>query len=66
MDTSGFYKEEELTLLYAPNFVYMPDKTTLTRETRAEHEYPVKGWYWFDSETDARNFFNLPITISEE
>jgi hypothetical protein len=58
-DTSGFYAIEGETLLYAPNFVYFPDKTTLLRENKDNYEYPVKGWYWFDTENDATNFFQI-------
>jgi hypothetical protein len=24
--------------------------------------YPAGGWYWFDSETDARLFFDIPFS----
>jgi len=58
-DTSGFYTLQDDNLLYAPNFVYFPDKSSLLRENKDSYEYPVKGWYWFDEETDAINFFNI-------
>jgi hypothetical protein len=32
----------------------------LHAETHGEHTYPVDGWYWFDTEQDARDFFGLP------
>ncbi len=25
-----------------------------------DYTYPVKGWYWFDTEDQARLFFDLP------
>jgi hypothetical protein len=29
----------------------------LIASEHATYEYPVDGWYWFDSEEDAREFF---------
>lgn len=26
------------------------------------YDYPVQGWYWFDTEEEAKQFFNLPLT----
>jgi hypothetical protein len=26
----------------------------LRKETHEQHTYPVDGWYWFDSETEAK------------
>jgi hypothetical protein len=26
----------------------------------ADYELPIDGWYWFDSESEAREFFGLP------
>lgn len=54
----GFYKLDG-DLLYGPNFVYGPT-FTLLKEEHTTHTYPVEGWYWFDSEADARAFFGLP------
>lgn len=58
MDTSGFYKLDGL-LIYGPNFV-LNAAYELRRDTHAQHTYPVDGWYWFDSEAEARAFWNLP------
>lgn len=59
MDTSGFYKLDG-ELLYGPNFV-LNANYELRKETHDQHTYPVDGWYWFDSEIEAREFFGLPI-----
>lgn len=59
MDTSGFYKLDGGTLLHGPNFV-LHAGFELRRETREHHSYPTDGWHWFDSETEARAFFDLP------
>lgn len=57
IDTSGFYKNDNGTLLYGPNFV-LNKNYELRRETKDQHEYPVDGWRWFDTEEDAvKNMF---------
>jgi hypothetical protein len=63
MDTSGFYKLDG-SLLYGPNYV-LNANYELRRETRDDHSYPVNGWYWFDTEEEARLFFNLPAMFVE-
>jgi hypothetical protein len=30
------------------------------------YTYPVQGWYWFDTEDEAKIFFNIPITENFE
>lgn len=61
-DTSGFYKLDS-DLLFGPNFV-LNANYELRRETHDQHEYPVDGWSWFDSEEQARAFFNLPEPVA--
>jgi hypothetical protein len=63
MDTSGFYKLDG-SLLYGPNYVFNANYE-LRRETRDDHSYPVDGWYWFDTEEEARLFFDLPAEFIE-
>ena len=58
-NTNGFYKLDG-ELLYAPNFV-LNANYELRKETKDEHTYPVDWWYWFDTEEEAKTFFNLPI-----
>jgi hypothetical protein len=57
-DTSGFYKLDG-DLLYAPNYV-LNANYELYRELHETYTYPVDGWYWFDTEAEAREFFGLP------
>jgi hypothetical protein len=57
-NTSGFYKLDS-ELLYGPNFV-LHASYELLRDTKDQHTYPVDGWYWFDTEAEARKFFDLP------
>lgn len=32
----------------------------LLTEDKDTYTYPIDGWYWFNSEEEAREFFNLP------
>jgi hypothetical protein len=63
-DTSGFYKLDG-ELLFGPNFV-LNANYELRRQTRDQYTYPTDGWYWFDSEDEARAFFGLPPKAEEE
>lgn len=56
METSGFYKYENNELTHGINFVAAP-LFTLLREDKDSYEYPVYGWYWFDSREEAEAFF---------
>ncbi len=63
---SGFYKNNNGTLLYAPNFVYSRD-FELTRGAKIAGDegkgkvlrLPVDGWYWFDTRREALVFFKV-------
>lgn len=57
-ETQAFYKDDNGLLLYAPNGVYGPDYTLLP-ELHDTYTYPVEGWYWFESEEEAKAFFNI-------
>lgn len=58
---SGFYKNDNGTPLYAPNFV-INKNFELLRENKDGYTYPVDGWTWFDSveEAAAAMGFELP------
>ena len=32
----------------------------LLTEDKDTYTYPIDGWYWFNSDEEAREFFNLP------
>lgn len=64
-NTTGFYKNENGLLLFAPNGVTGPSYD-LQPSAHTEHTYPVDGWSWFDSEAQARVFFGLPEKIEED
>jgi hypothetical protein len=60
METSGFYKNDSGMILYAPNFVEA-GSYNLYIESKDTYEYPIGGWYYFDSEEEAYLFWNLPL-----
>jgi hypothetical protein len=57
MNTAGFYKILENNLQYQPTFVYEED-FSLWSGNYLIYAYPLGGWYWFDSEEQAKLFFN--------
>lgn len=59
-DTSGFYKNDDGTLLYGPNFVENR-AYRLERAKHAEYAYPVDGWFWFNSGDEAAAAFGLTV-----
>ena len=63
-DTSGFYKLDSEILLYGPRFV-LNANYELRKETHTEHTYPIDGWYWFDTEQEAKDFFGIIDPIIE-
>lgn len=54
----GFYKKEDQDLFYAPNSVYAPTYTLLIEDYET-YTYPVEGWYYFETEAEAKVFFNI-------
>ncbi len=59
METKGFYKYSDDNLQFA-NSVMSPDYI-LVEEEKDTVQFPVDGWYWFEIEEEAKQFFNLPI-----
>lgn len=60
MNTNGFYKNEEGMLLYSSTTVESANYM-LIAENHTEYTYPIDGWYWFDSEEEAKMFFNIEV-----
>lgn len=54
-----FYK-----LIDEVNYTYGPEVISAEYQLLTEYKdiytYPVDNWYWFNSEEEAREFFNLP------
>jgi hypothetical protein len=63
-NTSGFYKNDNECLLYGPNYV-LAGSYNLYKEENSNYTYPIGGWYWFDSEEEARQFFGMPLKLIE-
>ena len=61
METLGFYKNENGSLLYEPTYITFPGGIELSINFKDTYTYPVNDWYYFDSEEEARIFFNLPL-----
>ena len=57
----GFYKWDEVAeiLLFGPNFV-LNANYELRAESHDQYTYPVDGWYWFDSEEEAKAALQVP------
>lgn len=62
-DTSGFYCYDDTfkTLNYAPDCVYFPDGSVIVESLHDTYTYPVFGYYWFATQTEAELFFGVPI-----
>ena len=52
-----YYKFEENNLQSAET-VCSPDYV-LFSEDHLTYTYPIDGWYWFDSEEEAKKFFKI-------
>lgn len=60
MDQQAFYKIEQNELIFG-KYIVFPDHSELRVELKDTYTYPINDWYYFDTEKDARLFFNLPI-----
>ena len=56
--SAGFYKYEDQNLYFGANYVLNADYE-LRKEIKDNHSYPVDGWYWFDSQEEAKQFFKI-------
>ena len=65
MEESGFYKNDNGDLLFAPNYV-INQNYELYRGQKDKHEYPVDGWHWFDTRQEALDFFDLTEKESKQ
>lgn len=62
--TSGFYKPENNTFFYAPNFVSGPN-FNLKSEAKDQYVYPNNGWVWCDSIEEAIDVLNITLPSYE-
>jgi len=54
-----FYKLDNTELQIAETCISGLD-LNLHIDQKDTYTYPVQGWYWFDTEDEARVFFELP------
>lgn len=67
-NSSGFYKKNEdlSTLYYAPSFVSTPNYE-LEVSLKDTYTYPVDGWYWFETLSEAMSQLLInPVVNYEE
>ena len=58
----GFYKNDNGTLLFAPNFVESND-FQLYKENKDNYTYPIQGWYWFDTQQESETTLGIEYSI---
>lgn len=56
VDTSGFYKVVGKNMIFAKDFV-RTQEYELEREKATHYVYPVDGWHFFWSHTEAAAYF---------
>lgn len=61
----AFYKNDNGTMLIAPNFVYAPTYT-LKRTELKNLTLPIDGWDWFNSDEEAYTAYGLEIPVQPE
>jgi len=64
MSGLGFYKNDNGMLLFGENLV-VNTEYELVIENKDKYNYPVDGWYLFESEEKAREFFRLPKVVEQ-
>jgi len=69
----GFYMKDgpstrtgRIMLFHGKKMVKFPDGNSLLRANHESYSYPVSGWTWFDSLSDACNDYGLDIEKYEE
>lgn len=57
---NGFYALLDDQLDFG-QMVSFADGTVIVLELKDTYTYPIEGWYYFDTELEAKIFFNLPL-----
>jgi hypothetical protein len=60
----GFYKYDGINLIFAPNKVEHKEYV-LKIEDKEKYTYPIDGWRYFETEDDAKVFFEYTELIIE-
>ncbi|CAB4153431.1 hypothetical protein UFOVP623_37 [uncultured Caudovirales phage] len=53
-----FYKYENQELIQGP-FVTFPNGSFLSLDNKDLYNYPCNGYYYFETEVEAKTFFNI-------
>jgi hypothetical protein len=59
----GFYRFDNELLSYAATSVYAPNYTLLA-ENHVTIAFPVNGWFWFNSQSEAESYFGINGTTA--
>jgi hypothetical protein len=59
----GFYKFDGELLSYAATSVYAPNYTLLA-ENHVTIAFPINGWFWFNSQSEAESYFGINGTTA--
>lgn len=63
-DTAGFYKIDGDELVYGRT-IFGPTYTLII-EDHKNYTYPTSdGWFWFDSEREAKDYFGIPYELED-
>jgi hypothetical protein len=60
----SFFKNDNGQVLEGPNFVIAPT-FELRAATKNDYNYPIEGWYWFDTDVEAYAFFGLEMPVPD-
>jgi hypothetical protein len=61
--TDGFYRVENETSVVSGRLYVLNQDYALYRDEKDTYEYPVDGWRWFDSKSEAHDFFGIEEEI---
>jgi hypothetical protein len=56
-----FYKKDHNLVLEAPSVLNI--NYLLITNNKDLYEYPVDGWYWFDSKEEAYDYFGITLVV---
>ena len=57
--TDGFFRVENENILVSGRLYVLNSEYALYRDQKDTYEYPVDGWRWFDSKSEAHEFFGI-------
>jgi hypothetical protein len=61
--TDGFYRVENETSIVSGRLYVLNQDYALYRDEKDTYEYPVDGWRWFNSKSEAHDFFGIEEEI---